>query len=129
MDKKTIASPLAPSAIGPYSPGVAVGGMLFLSGQIGLNPQDGSLASGVIAQAEQALGNIEALLAEAGADFGDVVKCTVFLAEIADFSAVNEVYAARFSEPYPARSAVQVAALPAGALVEIEAIARIPFSE
>lgn len=126
MDKKAVAPSLAPSAIGPYSPGVVADGMIFLSGQIGLDPQSGSLAAGVVAQAEQALSNIGALLAEAGAGFEDVVKCTVFLADIADFSAVNDVYAPRFPKPYPARSAVQVAALPAGALVEIEVIARVP---
>ncbi|MBS7157838.1 MAG: Rid family detoxifying hydrolase [Collinsella sp.] len=126
MDKKAVASSLAPSAIGPYSPGVVADGMIFLSGQIGLDPRSGSLAVGVVAQAEQVLSNIGALLAEAGAGFEDVVKCTVFLADIADFSAVNDVYASRFPKSYPARSAVQVAALPAGALVEIEVIARVP---
>lgn len=126
MDKKAVASSLAPSAIGPYSPGVVADGMIFLSGQIGLDPRSGSLATGVVAQAEQVLSNIGALLAEAGAGFEDVVKCTVFLADIADFSAVNDVCASRFPKPYPARSAVQVAALPAGALVEIEVIARVP---
>lgn len=122
MDKTVIASENAPAALGPYSAGIAAGNLAFLSGQLGLDPSTGELADGVVAQAEQALKNIEALLTAAGATFGNVVKTTVFLADIADFDAVNEVYAARFTEPYPARSAVQVAALPKGALVEIECI-------
>lgn len=122
MDKTVIASENAPAALGPYSAGIAAGNLAFLSGQLGLDPSTGELADGVVAQAEQALKNIEALLTAAGATFGNVVKTTVFLADIADFNAVNEVYAARFTEPYPARSAVQVAALPKGALVEIECI-------
>ena len=96
---------------------------MFLSGQLGLDPKTGLLADGVVAQAGQSLENIEALLAATGAALDNVVKTTVFLADIADFAAVNEVYASRFPEPYPARSAVQVGALPAGALVEIEVIA------
>lgn len=122
MDKTVIASENAPAALGPYSAGIAAGNLAFLSGQLGLDPSTGELADGVVAQAEQALKNIETLLTAAGATFGNVVKTTVFLADIADFDAVNEVYAARFTEPYPARSAVQVAALPKGALVEIECI-------
>lgn len=122
MDKTVIASENAPAALGPYSAGIAAGNLAFLSGQLGLDPSTGELADGVVAQTEQALKNIEALLTAAGATFGNVVKTTVFLADIADFDAVNEVYAARFTEPYPARSAVQVAALPKGALVEIECI-------
>lgn len=122
MDKTVIASENAPAALGPYSAGIAAGNLALLSGQLGLDPSTGELADGVVAQAEQALKNIEALLTAAGATFGNVVKTTVFLADIADFDAVNEVYAARFTEPYPARSAVQVAALPKGALVEIECI-------
>lgn len=122
MDKNVIASENAPAALGPYSAGIAAGNLAFLSGQLGLDPSTGELADGVVAQAKQALKNIEALLTAAGATFGNVVKTTVFLANIADFDAVNEVYAARFTEPYPARSAVQVAALPKGALVEIECI-------
>ena len=122
MDKHVIASENAPAALGPYSAGIATGNLAFLSGQLGLDPATGELAQGVVAQAEQALKNIEALLAAAGATFGNVVKTTVFLADIADFDAVNEAYGAHFTEPYPARSAMQVAALPKGALVEIECI-------
>ncbi len=123
MSKVAISSDAAPAALGPYSAGVKAGGMVFLSGQLGLDPKTGQLADGVVAQAEQSLENIEALLAAAGAALDNVVKTTVFLADIADFAAVNEVYASRFPEPYPARSAVQVGALPAGALVAIEVIA------
>lgn len=123
MSKVAISSDAAPAALGPYSAGIKAGGMVFLSGQLGLDPKTGQLADGVVAQAEQSLENIEALLAAAGAALDNVVKTTVFLADIADFTAVNEVYASKFPEPYPARSAVQVGALPAGALVEIEVIA------
>ena len=125
MSKVAISSDAAPAALGPYSAGIKAGGMVFLSGQLGLDPKTGQLADGVVAQAEQSLENIEALLAAAGAALDNVVKTTGFLADIADFTAVNEVYASKFPEPYPARSAVQVGALPAGALVEIEVIAAL----
>lgn len=125
MDKTAIVTDKAPKALGPYSAGIKTGDMLFLSGQLGIDPATGRLAEGVEAQAAQSLANIEALLAEAGATFENVVKTTVLLADIADFSAVNGVYALRFPEPYPARSAFAVAALPAGALVEIEVVAAL----
>lgn len=126
MSKIVVSSPDAPAALGPYSAGIKTGEMVFLSGQLGLDPQTGKLAEGgVVAQAQQSLKNIEALLAAAGATFDNVVKTTVFLADIADFAAVNEVYASKFTEPYPARSAVQAGALPAGGLVEIEVIAAL----
>lgn len=126
MSKIVVSSPDAPAALGPYSAGIKTGEMVFLSGQLGLDPQTGKLAEGgVVAQAQQSLKNIEALLAAAGATFDNVVKTTVFLADIADFAAVNEVYASKFTEPYPVRSAVQVGALPAGGLVEIEVIAAL----
>lgn len=126
MSKIVVSSPDAPAALGPYSAGIKTGEMVFLSGQLGLDPQTGKLAEGgVVAQAQQSLKNIEALLAAAGATFDNVVKTTVFLADIADFAAVNEVYASKFTEPYPARSAVQVGALPTGGLVEIEVIAAL----
>jgi len=123
MIKESISSPNAPKAIGPYSPSVLVGDALYISGQLGLDPASGELADGVKAQAARSIANLEALLKAAGLGLGDVVKTTVFLANIADFAAVNEVYASHFTAPYPARSAVQVAALPKGGLVEIEAIA------
>ena len=122
MDKHVIAPEQAPAALGPYAAGIATGNLAFLAGQLGLDPVTGELADGVVAQAEQALKNVEALLTAAGATFDNVIKTTVFLADIADFNAVNEVYGSRFTEPYPARSAVQVGALPKGALVEIECI-------
>ena len=126
MSKVAVSSTEAPAALGPYSAGIKTGQMVFLSGQLGLDPQTGKLVEGgVVEQARQSLRNIEALLTAAGATFENVVKSTVYLADIADFAAVNEVYAAAFSEPYPARSAVQVAALPAGGLVEIEVIAAL----
>lgn len=126
MSKIVVSSPDAPAALGPYSAGIKTGEMVFLSGQLGLDPQTGKLAEGgVVAQAQQSLKNIEALLAAAGATFDNVVKTTVFLADIADFAAVNEVYASKFTEPYPARSAVQVGVLPAGGLVEIEVVAAL----
>ena len=109
--------------LGPYTPIVRSGDLLFVSGQVGL--QDGALVDGgVAAQAEQALSNLAGLLAGEGASMGDVVKTTVFLADMDDYVAVNEVYVAAFGDHRPARSAVAVAALPIGARVEIEAIAR-----
>ena len=124
MKFESVASAGAPKAIGPYSPAALAGDFLYCSGQLGLDPASGELASGVRAQAERAIGNLEALLSAAGLALSDVVKTTIFLADMADFAAVNEVYASRFSPPYPARSTVQVAALPKGGLVEIEATAR-----
>lgn len=125
MDKNVVSSAAAPAAIGPYSPGIKAGDFVFLSGQLGIDPVSGEMPEGVVAQAEQSLKNVEALLGEAGAGFANVVKTTVYLADIADFAAVNEVYASKFGEPFPARSAFQVAALPAGGLVEIEVIAAL----
>lgn len=125
MNKTVISSADAPAALGPYSAGIRTGNLVFLSGQLGINPATGELAEGVCAQAEQSLANIETLLNEVGATTGNVVKTTVFLADIDDFKAVNEVYAKHFEAPFPARSAIQVAAIPAGALVEIEVIASV----
>ena len=125
MSKTAIVTDKAPKALGPYSAGIKTGNMVFLSGQLGIDPATGTMPEGVAAQAEQSLKNIEALLAEAGATFDNVVKTTVLLADIADFATVNEVYASKFAEPYPARSAFAVAALPAGGLVEIEVIAAL----
>lgn len=125
MNKTVISSADAPAALGPYSAGIRTGNLVFLSGQLGINPATGELAEGVCAQAEQSLANIETLLNEAGVTTGNVVKTTVFLADIDDFKAVNEVYAKHFEAPFPARSAIQVAAIPAGALVEIEVIASV----
>ena len=123
MKIELITSTDAPKAIGPYSPAVTAGGVLYCSGQLGMDPATGELAVGVRAQAERALLNMEALLTAAGLRFSNVVKATIFLTNMADFAVVNEVYASRFAAPFPARSTIQVAALPKGGLVEIEAIA------
>lgn len=122
--KKVIATKQAPAAIGPYSQAIEVGNMLFASGQLGLDPETGDFApGGVKAQTEQSFRNIQAILAEAGYTMENVVKTTVYLADMADFAAVNEVYAAQFSGDFPARSAVAVKTLPKNGLVEIEVIA------
>ena len=121
MSKTVVSSDNAPAAIGPYSPGIQTGNMVFLSGQLGIDPASGKMPEGVEAQAKQSLANVEALLTT----FADVVKTTVYLADIADFAAVNEIYASKFEAPFPARSAFQVAALPAGGLVEIEVVAAL----
>jgi len=122
MDIKAISTNQAPAAIGPYSQAVAAGDFVYLSGQLGVDPQTGLLEEGVCAQFQRAVENMKAILKEAGLDISRVVKTTVFLKDMNDFAAVNEIYAAHFVHPYPARSCVQVAALPKGALVEIEAI-------
>ena len=124
MTRQAIATALAPAAIGPYSQAVVVDGLLFCSGQLGLDPETGELVEGVEAQAERALRNLAAVLDAAGVAWADVVKTTIFLADISDFATVNEVYARFMPDPPPARSTIQVAALPKGGLVEIEAVAR-----
>lgn len=111
-------------AIGPYSAAIESGDLLFCSGQLGLDPASGDLRGDTATQTEQALVNLGALLAAAGSDYAHVVKTTIFLVDMADFSVVNEIYGRYFVAPYPARSTVQVAALPKGGRVEIEAIAR-----
>ena len=113
----------APAAIGPYSQAVLTGGLLLTSGQLGLDPETGILPEGVEAQAAQALENIGAILAEAGYERTDVVKTTIFIRNMDDFAAVNRIYAGFFGDHKPARSCVEVSALPKGGLVEIEAIA------
>ena len=113
----------APAAVGPYSQAVPTGGLLLTSGQLGLNPETGILPEGVEAQAAQALQNIGAILAESGYERTDVVKTTIFIRNMGDFAAVNRIYAGFFGDHKPARSCVEVSALPKGGLVEIEAIA------
>jgi 2-iminobutanoate/2-iminopropanoate deaminase len=113
----------APGAIGPYSQAIRTAGLVFTAGQVGADPSSGALASGVAAQADQALRNLRAVLDAAGSGLDRVVKTIIFLTDMGDFAAVNEVYARHFSQPYPARSTVAVAGLPKGALVEIEAVA------
>ena len=116
----------APAALGPYSQGIRAGDFVFASGQLGLDTSTGNLREGVAAQAEQAMDNLTAVLETAGAGLAGVVKTTIFLADMADFQTVNAIYGARFSGAPPARSTVQVAALPKGGLVEIEMIAYAP---
>lgn len=121
--KKVISTPKAPAAIGPYSQAIDLGNIVFCSGQIPVDPATGAIPEGITAQTEQALTNVAALLAEASLTLADVVKTTVFLADMAHFGAMNEVYGRHFPSPYPARSAVAVRELPKGVLVEVEVIA------
>ena len=122
--KTVIQTPKAPAAIGPYSQAIAVGDMIYTSGMIPIIPETGELETGdVKAQAKQAIGNLVALLQEAGSDADHVVKTTVFIKDMNDFAKVNKLYGMMIPAPFPARSCVEVAALPAGALVEIEAMA------
>lgn len=120
---KRIVTDKAPAALGPYVQAVDTGSTVYCSGQLGLDPVTNTLAEGVAAQARQSLANLAAVLAEAGLSLADVVKTTVFVQDLADFNTVNEEYAEAFGETFPARSCVQIAALPKGALVEIECIA------
>ena len=120
---KTITAAGAPAAVGPYCHAKLAGNTLYCSGQLGLVPETGALAEGVEAQAKQALENLGVILKEAGMDFSDVVKTTVFLADINDFAAINAIYADYFKVEPPARSCVEVAALPKGGLFEVEAVA------
>ena len=122
--KKVISTTKAPSAIGPYSQAIQVGHLVYTSGQIPINPATGSFVEGGIReQTRQSLLNVKAILEEAGLTMGDVVKTTVFMADMNDFADMNAVYAEFFTEPYPARSAIAVKTLPKGALVEIEVVA------
>jgi 2-iminobutanoate/2-iminopropanoate deaminase len=124
MAKQVFVSKKAPQAIGPYSQAVAAGNLVFTSGQIPLDPSTQQMVQGDIrAQTERVMENLAAVLDAAGCGFSDVVKATIFVADLADFAGVNEVYGKRFTSEPPARSTVQVAALPRGARVEIELIA------
>lgn len=124
MNKTIISTDKAPKAIGPYSQAIEVNGMIFTSGVIPINPETNELVTGDIkVQAEQAIGNLVALLKEAGSDTEQVIKTTVFIKDMNDFAAVNEVYAKYFTKDFPARSCVEVARLPKDVLIEIEAIA------
>ena len=123
MTRQAVSTTTAPAAVGPYSQAIITGEFVFCSGQLGLDPATGELLDGVEAQAERALRNLAAVLDAAGLSINDVVKTTVFLADIDDFAAVNAVYAPFMPDPPPARSTFAVGALPKGALVEIEAIA------
>jgi 2-iminobutanoate/2-iminopropanoate deaminase len=124
MSREVITTDRAPAAIGPYSQGIRVNGLIFFSGQIPLNPFSGEVVLGDIAvQAELVMNNIEALLTASGTGFENVVKTTIFLTNLADFTVVNEIYGRRFSGEPPARSTVEVKALPKGVAIEIEVIA------
>ena len=121
--KKVISTKDAPQAIGPYSQAIEANGFLFISGQLGVTPSGEFAGADVKSQAQRSLQNLQAILSEAGLGFENVVKTTIFLADIADFAAVNEIYADFFKEPYPARSTVAVKTLTKGGLIEIELIA------
>lgn len=124
MTRQAVTTSGAPAAIGPYSQGIASADLVFCSGQLGLDPSTGEMAAGIEAQAERALRNLAAVLDAAGCSWGDVVKTTIYLTDIADFGAVNGIYAGFVPDPPPARSTFAVGALPKGGLVEIDAIAR-----
>lgn len=123
MTKQAITAPGAPKAAGPYSHAVCAGEFVYTSGQLGVNPETGALEQGVEAQTRRALDNLALVLAAAGASLRDVVKTVVFVTDLKDFAPAQAVYASYFEGSYPARSCVQVAALPMGGLVEIEAVA------
>jgi 2-iminobutanoate/2-iminopropanoate deaminase len=126
MNRQALSTPSAPAAIGPYSQGIASEDYVFCSGQIGLDPATGDLVDGLEAQTERVLHNIRAILDAAGLSFADVVKTTILLTDIADFAVVNGIYGRFVVDPPPARSTFAVSALPKGARIEIEAIARRP---
>lgn len=124
MGREAIRTDAAPTAIGPYSQAVATGPFVFLSGQIGLDPATGNLvAGGTASEADQVMRNLHAVLQAAGLAFGDVVRTTIYLVDLSEFTAVNEIYGRYLQEPFPARATVGVAALPRGARVEIDAVA------
>ena len=122
---KEIKTNNAPAAIGPYSQAIVTGNMVFASGQIPVNPVTGEIPEGVEAQANQVFTNVKNLLEAAGASINNVVKTSVFIQHMDDFATINEIYAKYFTEPYPARSCVEVAKLPKGVLLEVEAIAEL----
>ena len=125
MTKKIISTEKAPSAIGPYSQGIIIGDMVFTSGQIPINPATGELITDIKEATKQSLNNVKAILEEAGTSLENAIKISVFVNDIEDFTAINEVYAEFFTENPPARSLVEVARLPKDAVIEIEAIATI----
>jgi 2-iminobutanoate/2-iminopropanoate deaminase len=126
MTRQAIQTNGAPAPVGPYSQAIRSGEMVWCAGQVGLDPATGELADGVEAQAERALRNLQAVLDAAGLGFDDVVKTTIFLADVGDFAVVNAIYAKYMSDPPPARSTIGVGGLPKGALVEIEVTAHRP---
>ena len=124
MEKVCFKTQKGPAAVGPYSTATIYGGVIYMSGMIGVNPATGKAPEGTLAQAQQVFENIKTVLAELGADTGDVLKTTVFLTTIADFSEVNKLYAEVFGPDYPARTCVEVSALPMGLSIEVECIAK-----
>ena len=122
MSRKIIATASAPAAIGPYSQAVQAGGTVYLSGQIGLDPATMQMAEGIDAQIARVFDNLKAVAAAAGGSLADAVKVNIYVTDLANFARVNDAMAQHFSQPYPARATVQVAALPRGALVEIDAV-------
>ena len=124
MSRNQVVTMSAPAALGPYSQAIEIDGFVFCSGQLGIDPATGKLVDGIEAQAERALLNLEGVLGAVGLDFGDVIKVTVFITDMANFAAMNAVYAKHVVAPAPARSTVQISAIALNAMVEIEAIAR-----
>ncbi len=122
MHKQAIHTASAPAAIGPYSQAIRAGNTVYLSGQLGLDPATGNLREGVEAQTRQVLDNLQAVAVAAGGSLDDIVKVTLLLADLGDFATVNEIMAARFKKPYPARTTYQVAALPKAGRIEVEAV-------
>ena len=129
MKREIVQTNAAPAALGPYSQAVRVGHLVFTSGQLGLDPQTGKLAEGISAQTEQVMANLSAVLQAAGTSMDNVIKTTIFLANMQDFATVNAIYGRSFSAQPPARSTVQVAALPLGGLVEIEMVAQVQMDQ
>lgn len=125
IHKQAVCTVDAPEPVGPYSQAVLSGSLVFVSGQLGINKETNCLATNVQEQTRLALENIRAIMTESGGDLNDVLKTTVYLADMKDFTAMNQVYAQFFTEPYPARAAFQVSKLPLDAMVEIEAVARL----
>lgn len=124
MSKHPFNTNEAPQAIGPYSQAVQTGDVIYTSGQIGLDPETGEMVDGLENQAHRVMKNVQAVLAASGCGMNDVIKTLIFMQNMADFATVNDIYASYFEEPYPARSAVEVARMPKGALVEVEVIAK-----
>lgn len=126
MNRRKVETDLAPAALGPYSQAIVAGGLVFCSGTVGADPETGAVHAGIEAQTEQALRNLAAILEASGSSMGDLVKTTIFYADVADFALLNAVYAAHMPDPPPARSAPANIALPRGLLVSIDAIAVVP---
>ena len=129
MTRSIISTNQAPAAIGPYSQAVKIGAFVFTSGQLGMDPASGALPDGIEEQAHQAFKNLSAILTEAGGGLSDVIKFTLFLTDLNDFATVNQIMTEYVAQPYPARSTVEVSALPKGAKFEIEAIAQIAHKD